>query len=297
MIKTASLRTPSKINLFLKVVGKREDGYHNIETIFLPLNDIYDVIAVELNNNSAIAISCSNSGVPCDSRNLCYKAAKLYLEKASKSTGISIKIEKNIPITAGMGGGSSDAAAILLILQGIFKVLNQEELSKIALKIGADVPFFLNPISSVGYGVGDTLKPFEIKQNFIVVICAPQFPVSAAWAYKNIARPCECEHLDIGVLIPLLEGKDYASILPFVKNDLAQALYDKFPLLEFLKADLLNFGLDDAEITGSGPTVFAICRSDSNADYAILKMKEKYGDSIMLAKSKLLHKPNEIIYG
>lgn len=297
MASKISLKTPSKVNLFLRIAGKREDGYHNLETIFLPLKDIYDVIELKLNGTNEIRISSSSKDIPCNNSNLCYKAAEKYLEKASVKMGLDIHIEKNIPITAGMGGGSSDAAAILLLLQGLFNSLSQKELAEIALNIGADVPFFLNPIASVGYGVGDILKPIEIKQNFTIVICAPQFPVSAAWAYKNMVKPYVCENLEIDMLIDLLRQSDFESIIPFIKNDLAQTLYNKFPLLKSLRKDMFDYGLDAVEITGSGPTVFGICPSDETADKVIVKMKDKYGSALLLTKSKILSKPNQIVHG
>lgn len=297
MIENVSLITPSKINLFLKIVGKREDGYHDLKTIFLPLKDLYDVIELRLNDTNEIRISSSSGDIPCNSSNLCYKAADKYLRKALIKTGVEIYIEKNIPIAAGMGGGSSDSAAVLLILQNLFKALTEKELAELALTIGADVPFFLNPTPSAGYGVGDILKPIEIKQNFTVVICAPQFPVSAAWAYKNMNKPCVCENLDIDKLIALLSQSDFESIIPFIKNDLAQALYNKFPLLESIRKDMLDYGLDAVEITGSGPTVFGICKDDKIADSVLVGMKDKYNSALLVTKSKILIPQNQIIYG
>lgn len=297
MAEKISLRAPSKINLFLRISGKREDGYHNLETIFLPLKDIYDVIEVSLNNLNEIRILSSSKDIPCNNSNLCYKAAEKYLEKASIKTGLDIYIDKTIPIAAGMGGGSSDAAAVLLILQDLFKALSQKELADIALTIGADVPFFLNPVASAGYGVGNILKPIEVKQDFTVIICAPQFPVSAAWAYKNMVKPCVCEKLQIDSLINLLSKSDYKSIIPFIKNDLAQALYNKFTLLETLRKDMLNYGLDAVEITGSGPTVFGICSSDETANSVLSAMKNKYASALFLTKSKILSNPNQIVHG
>ncbi|MEI6055048.1 MAG: 4-(cytidine 5'-diphospho)-2-C-methyl-D-erythritol kinase [Lentisphaerota bacterium] len=297
MAAKISLRTPSKINLFLRIAGKRDDGYHNLETIFLPLKDIYDVIEIDINDCDGIRIFSSSKDIPCNNSNLCHKAAERYLAKASIKTGLNIHIEKNIPVTAGMGGGSSDAAAVLLILQDYFKALSEKDLAKIALTIGADIPFFLNPSPSAGYGVGDVLNHIEIKQNFTVVISAPQFPVSAAWAYKNMVKPCVCEKLQIDALINLLSQEDFKSIIPFVKNDLAQALYNKFPLLGSIRKDMIAYGLDAVEITGSGPTVFGICKDDEVADEVLVKMKAKYNSTLLLTQSKILFTPNQIVHG
>ncbi len=296
MTVTAFLKTPSKINLFLRVAGKRKDSYHDIESIFLPMKDICDVVKLRLNDSSEIKVSSSSKEIPCNNANLCFKASKNYLEKASIKHGLDIHIEKHIPVAAGMGGGSSDAAAVLLILQDLFNALTEQELSETALDIGADVPFFLNPVPSAGYGVGNLLEPIEFKHNFKVIICAPQFPVSAAWAYKNWSSPGVCTNLNIKDMIRALGQTDYDPIIPLIRNDLALSLYNKFPLLQSIREDMLAYGLDAVEITGSGPTLFGVCKNTEIADSVLTNMQSKYGSALLTARSEILLKSNQIIH-
>jgi 4-diphosphocytidyl-2-C-methyl-D-erythritol kinase len=285
-----SLRTPSKINLFLKVTGKRNDGYHNLETVFLPLSNIFDTIKLKIAEQEGIKIISSPEDIPCNKSNLCYKAAEQYALKTRISPKWEIHIDKQIPVSAGMGGGSSDAAAVLLLLQNLYNSpMKKKELSFLAVKIGADVPFFLDPVPSTGYGIGDILKPIEVNCNFYILICASQFPVTAAWAYKNMVKPGICEKFNIDELISSLMSGDINTVLKFVKNDLAPALYNKFPILSILRDDLISFGAKTAEITGSGPTLFSICKDKSDADKIAVKMVKKYGSALKLAISPILN--------
>lgn len=293
--KILSLKTPAKINFFLKVLNRRTDGYHNIETVFLPLKDIVDIIKLSTANHAGINIISSSEDVPCDKTNLCYKAAESYAAKTEIAPKWNIRIDKQIPVTAGMGGGSSDAAAVLLLLQHFYdNALSKNEINSIAAQIGADVPFFLNSVPSAGFEVGNVLHPLQVNCDFYVVICAPQFPVTARWAYKNMAQPAVCEKLNIGELVTSLQRGDINSILKFVKNDLAQALYDKFPILSILQSELVKLGAFAAEITGSGPTIFGICQDKPAAEKIMDIMAKKYGSALKLTVSAILKTPYPI---
>lgn len=140
------VRTPSKINLFLKVTERCEDSYHNIETLFMPLDNPADNIQIDFESCTGISISCGTPGVPCDQRNICWKVADEYARQYDITPSWNIYIEKNIPIAAGMGGGSSDAAAVLRILNEHYEKASNKELAVIALNCGADVPFFSIPV-------------------------------------------------------------------------------------------------------------------------------------------------------
>ena len=295
--KVLLLKTPSKINLFLKVAGKREDGYHNLETIFLPLSEVFDTIRLKVTDHKGIKVTSLSEDIPCDKSNLCYKAAEQYALKTGITPTWEINIDKQIPVTAGMGGGSSDAAAVLLLLQKLYDdAINEKDLIVLTSKIGADVPFFLNSVPSAGYGIGDILKPIEVNCDFYVVICASQFPVTASWAYKNMVKPGVCENLNIDELISSLKTADLKDILKFVKNDLAMALYNKFPILSILQDDLINMGAVAAEITGSGPTIFGICKDKSFAEKIVGAITEKYGSALQLATSPVLKASYSIVY-
>lgn len=290
--KTLSLRTPSKINLFLKVTGRRDDGYHNLETVFLPLSNIFDTIKLRVGEQEGIKITSLSEDIPCNESNLCYKAAEQYAVKSRIVPKWEINIDKQIPVTSGMGGGSSDAAAVLLLLQNFYdNAIKERELIALATKIGADVPFFLNPVPSAGYGIGDLLRPIEVNCDCCVLICAPQFPVTAAWAYKNMVKPGVCEKLNIDELVFSLKFGELKSVLKFVKNDLAPALYTKFPILSILRDDLIKLGVEAAEITGSGPTIFGVCKDKLSAEKIASKMIKRYGSALKLMISSVLEAP------
>jgi len=290
-----SLKTPAKINLFLKVAGRRDDGYHNLETVFLPLSNIFDTIKLGVVEQEGIKITSLSEDIPCNKSNLCYKAAEQYALKTRIVPNWEIDIDKRIPVTAGMGGGSSDAAAVLLMLQNFYdNAMEVKELVSLAAKIGADVPFFLNPVPSEGYGIGDILRPIEVNCDFYLLICAPQFPVTAAWAYKNMGKPGVCEKLNIDELISSLKSGEMNTVLKFVKNDLAPALYNKFPILSILRDDLISLGSEATEITGSGPTIFCVCRDKLSAEKIAVEMAGKYDSALKLMISPILKKPYQV---
>jgi 4-diphosphocytidyl-2-C-methyl-D-erythritol kinase len=275
------LLSPGKINLYLKVEGKRPDGYHDIETLFWPLGKPLDKISIaDTDASQGIVLESSDLSIPCDSRNLCWKAAELYSEATGISSDWKINLEKNIPVAAGLGGGSGNSAVVLKALNKKYKKLSESELSKIALKIGADVPFFLNPVPALAKGVGENLSPLSCaKVDLPLLIAAPMFPVSAAWAYQNLdlsgARPESPENL-----IEALGSKDLKKVASHLFNDLATALYNKFPILQMLKQSLLDSGALGAEVSGSGPTMFALYESFDRADSARKSLAEKYGNSL-----------------
>ena len=254
----------SKINLLLSITGKLPNGYHKIDTVFLPLDTPADGIDLEFCDEAGIVITTSDPIVPCDERNLCWKAVKAYEQAASCEIGCSIHIEKNIPVAAGMGGGSSNAAVVLSILNDHFKALTDVELADVALSLGADVPFFLNPHLSSATGVGEKLIPADFTYNDIpLVIVAPHFPVSAAWAYKHCAVSKDSPSAE--QMLNAVQSGDMREIASLVQNDLAIPLYQKFPVLTIMKQQILDAGALCAEVSGSGPTMFGICESSDDA--------------------------------
>jgi len=260
--------SPSKINLFLKITGKLPNGYHEIDTVFLPLDNPGDEIVFSFDDSVGITISSSSSVVPCDERNLCWKAAELYSCAAGVGISGTIHIEKRIPVAAGMGGGSSNAAVVLSILNEVYKACSDSELAELALKLGADVPFFLNPCLSTATGVGEKLVPVDFEYGKLpLVIVAPHFPVSAAWAYRHccVADDFDCYGQVEDVLDAIRQG-DVVRLSKLVRNDLAIPLFNKFPILTNIRNSLMDAGALCAEVSGSGPTMFALCENDLEAE-------------------------------
>jgi len=283
------MNTPSKINLFLKVTGPYENSYHKIKTLFIPLADPADEIKVDLEGESGIKIICDAPEVPCDESNICYKAASKYAESCKIIPHWEITIVKNIPVAAGMGGGSSDAAAVLRILNAKYQKLSTEELASIALECGADVPFFLDPRPALASGVGDVFEYLEIDFSEIpLLLINPGFPISAAWAYKNLS-PDNIGELTAGfeqVFLDVVQKNHLAELSELIHNDLAPACYNKFPILKILRAELLESGAISAEITGSGPTIFALFKNIETRDEAEKSFKKNYPQMTVI-KAKL----------
>ncbi len=266
----SSLReiAPAKINLQLKVTARRPDGYHELEISFLPLWDLYDEIELEF-KPGCWDVQCSVpelSGLD----NLCAKAAYAYHLATGVPIGWRFMIHKNIPIAAGLGGGSSDAAAVLRMLNNHYKALTEKELFELAAKLGADVPFFLHPQPSSATGIGEKLLPFDFKlPELPLLLVNPDFPVSAKWAYQ---------HLDPALIGPgeQFHGGTLEEIAAQMKNDLEPAVVNKFPLLRILRKSMLETGALAARMSGSGPTMFALYRDSSQLDIARRMMVEKF---------------------
>ncbi len=256
----------SKTNLYLKVTRRRPDGYHELETVFQPLDEPADRISAEWNAAPGIRVSGSLPGLPEDLDNLAGRAAKAYAERAGIEPVWSFFIEKNIPVAAGMGGGSSNAGAVLRMLQNRFQALPETELAEIALRLGADVPFFLSGRVAVATGVGEIFRyPEKCVCPGALLLVNPGFPVSAKWAYTHL-DPASIGAETTGKLELLLEGmrkKDVSLVAAGIHNDLAPALFRKFPLLRQLRRTMLESGALAVEVSGSGPTLFALCADEA----------------------------------
>ncbi len=256
------LETPGKLNLFLEIKGIRPDSYHEIETLFYPVRRVNDTITIIPEDAPGIRISCDAQGVPEDESNLCWKAADRYCRSAGIVPSFSITLKKGIPVAAGMGGGSSDAAAVLRLLQKHFHALDDSTLLEIAVKTGADVPFFLNPVPSAGRGIGEILTPLDgIPEQLPILIAAPLFPISAPWAYRHRNRPAASA--DTRALEPLtdaLRKADFPRAASLLRNDLEYAVLEKFPLLEILKRTFSTLRCR-VLVSGSGPTLFLFFES------------------------------------
>lgn len=273
------IKTPAKINLYLKVTGKRLDGYHEIETLFLPIQSPFDQISItEIDASDAkIVISSFGESIPLDENNLCWKAAMEFAKFAEVKPSWNIEISKQIPVAAGMGGGSSDAAAVLKILARKYP-LDNKIIFNIARSLGADVPFFLEPCPAVSRGIGDIITPVPDFSEIPLVILNPLFPVTAAWAYKNyIAHEKESAVDDV---IEVLRTGNFDKLADVFCNDLQQAVFYKFPILGLFQDSLLNAGAKFAAMSGSGPTLFGVCSSAEAAAEISDEIKSQYNDAV-----------------
>ena len=266
-----TLTAPAKINLHLEVVRKRKDGYHEIKTLFMPVFDLADTISLTVDKVEGIEITSNSSEIPLNEKNICYKAAVKFAEIANISPAWIIHIEKNIPVSAGLGGGSSNAAALLLLLKSIYSI-DKEDIYKIATQLGADVPFFLDPNPAVAEGVGEKISFIGKIPALNLVLINPEFPVSAAWGYKNHIKEQVGTSLD--EIIDLLRRRSYKELNDKYRNDLQPAAFRKFPILEIIKDALMENGAEFAGMSGSGPTIFAVFADEDSAKTAKKELKQ-----------------------
>ena len=270
------IKAYAKINISLDLVGKREsDGYHLLKMIMQNI-DLYDEISVE-KQKEGITISCNKNYVPTDSRNLAYKAASLFKETYNIEDGVHIDIVKNIPVSAGLAGGSTDAAAVLKLMNKIFEVnVSDEELMDIGLKLGADIPYCINGGTALCEGIGEkitTLQPFKDK---ILVLVKPSFGVSTKEVYKSFNLDRVRVHPKTENLIEAMENDNLYYVANNMKNLLENVTLRKHNILIKIKEDMNRYGAVGSMMSGSGPSVFAFFDDMLKAQRCYEKMKENY---------------------
>lgn len=270
------IKAYAKINISLDIVGKREsDGYHLLKMIMQNI-DLYDEISIE-KQKEGITISCNKNYVPTDSRNLVYKAASLFKETYNIDDGVHIDIVKNIPVSAGLAGGSTDAAAVLKLMNKIFEVnASDEELMNIGLKLGADIPYCINGGTALCEGIGEkitTLQPFKDK---ILVLVKPSFGVSTKEVYKSFNLDRVRVHPKTDSLIEAMENDDLYYVANNMKNLLENVTLRKHNILIKIKEEMNRYGAVGSMMSGSGPSVFAFFDDMLKAQRCYEKMKESY---------------------
>ncbi|MBC5630184.1 4-(cytidine 5'-diphospho)-2-C-methyl-D-erythritol kinase [Clostridium sp. NSJ-6] len=271
------IRAYAKVNISLDVVGKREDGYHLLRMIMQNI-DLYDEIIVEKQSRD-ITIECNKNYVPTDSRNLAYKAAVAFKERYNISEGLKIKIFKNIPVSAGLAGGSTDAAAVLKLMNKIFEVnAPKEELMELGLKLGADIPYCIQGGTALCEGVGEIITPLKSFKDKIIVLVKPSFGVSTKEVYKNFDMEKVKKHPETEALIKAMAEDDLRYVAYNMRNLLENVTLKKHKVLISLKEEMNKYGAINSMMSGSGPTVFAFFDDMLKAQKCFEKMKEKYNE-------------------
>jgi 4-diphosphocytidyl-2-C-methyl-D-erythritol kinase len=284
------IKAPAKLNLRLKVTGQRPDGYHDLISIMVPI-DLCDALELKITSRAQVRLSCQGLSVPTDKNNLAYRAALSFFAKTGIQKGLFIKLVKNIPVAAGLGGGSSDAAATLLALNEICaKPLILSELHTLAVELGADVPFFLNGEPSLATGVGEMLEPLEKWPKFWYVIVKPPLQVSTSWAYKNLRL--ELTRGEYDFIVKTLKNDPF-SISDVLENDLERVTAARFPVIETIKTRLMDAGAEGALMSGSGPSVFGVFLSRDQAKEAEKSLiSQSLGDVFVVTEWKRPRPPN-----
>lgn len=288
------ITAPAKINLYLRVLSRRLDGYHELESVMQKLT-----LADELSfckQEEGILLECSDSALPCGAENLVWRAARLFLDYTETPGGVRIRLEKRIPVAAGLGGGSSDAAAVLVAMNRLFGAgLSEDQLADLGLRLGADVPFFVRPASAaLARGIGERLFPVAGFSSGHLLLVNPAFGVSTRWVYENLALTSGGNPYilapESGVLIngnSGLESLDFrvASSSCFI-NDLETVTIGRHPLIGEIKQSLVDFGAWVALMSGSGPTVFGYFLRQSEAQAAFRHFQGIYPDTVFLTKPR-----------
>lgn len=273
------IKAYAKINISLDVVGKRKDGYHLLEMIMQNI-EIYDDI--DINKQKGITIKCNIPYIPVDERNLAYKAAKIFMDTYRINEGVEINLLKNIPVTAGLAGGSSNAAAVLKAMRDLFKKdISQKELLALGLNVGADVPYCIIGGTALCKGIGEKVIPLKPFRNHILVVVKPPFGVSTKEVYGMLDTDKIYKHPDTEAIIAAVEKNDLHKTSGLMRNVLENVTLKKHYVIKDIKKQMLNFGAVGSMMSGSGPTVFAFFDDMLKAQRCYDYMKSKYKESFI----------------
>lgn len=255
------LSAPAKINIGLAVRGRRADGYRDLSTIFLKIS-LADELSIDCTEGADVTVHCDHAAVPNDSRNLVHRAATA-LQAAAPGRGARLSLCKSIPVAAGLGGGSSDAAAALSGLNTLWNLrMDSVELARHAAALGADVPFFLLPdVAAIGRGRGDEVEPVSCPARLSLVLVNPPLTVPTAWAYRQLVPALTDNAHATTILVRNLESGDIESLGKACFNDFEPVMLAHFPVLRTIKKALTQPGVCGVSMSGSGPTMYALCRS------------------------------------
>jgi 4-diphosphocytidyl-2-C-methyl-D-erythritol kinase len=269
------LRAPAKVNLSLRILGRRPDGFHEIESLMTPIS-LADEITVETSLGQGVRVTCDDPAIPRDDSNLAAVAARQFHAHTGIKFLANIDIRKRVPSGAGLGGGSSDAAAVLVALDAIFEThLGPDILEKIAANIGSDVPFFIRRVPAWARGRGERIEPAEFAQKLALVLLKPPFGVETPWAYKRWSASTE------------LPGVDYATQSwdgTELVNDLERPVFEKYLLLPVMKSWLRGQPECRAALmSGSGSTMFAVCDDLAGAQAVAARATEHFGPTLWKA--------------
>jgi len=281
-----SFKAPAKINLYLKVLSRRHDGYHEIESVMQKIT-LFDRLHLAKQGKS-ISLSCPGGKVSEGPENLAYRAAETFFSAVGRRTGVRIVLEKNIPVAAGLGGGSSDAAAVLHGLNLLMDAgLPLTDLLRIGLQLGADVPFFVNDYSCAKVtGIGERLEKIEPLQGYWIVVVNPGFALSTKWVYENLP-------LTSGINPYILaRGQNRSSdslvvsheLVNLLGNDLEAVSISRYPEIGDIRKELINRGAAAALMSGSGPTVFGLFADIEEAQQGFAHFAGRYGNRVFLVK-------------
>lgn len=288
---TIRIYARAKINLTLDVLSKRPDGYHDVKMIMQTIK-LADIVDVTLTESEKIELKTNLPYLPTNNKNIAYKACELFLsETGAKFRGIDINIFKKIPVSAGLAGGSTNAAAVLIALNKLYKTkLSMEKLMEMGAKLGADVPFCIHGGTMLSEGVGEKLTKLKPMPLCKVVLCKPPFSVSTAKVYSQIVAD-KIEHRpDTASVIDCINRHDYQGIAKRLYNVLEDVTAKNHREINDIKKELRNFNPNGVIMSGSGPTVFALFDNEQSALDAVYKLRKTYRDTHITDISNYVNK-------
>ncbi len=272
--KSITIECRAKINLSLDVIGRRENGYHDVELIFCEI-PLCDILTVRLRNDGEIILSCDDESLPTDENNIAYRAARKFFEETGIGCGAEIRLQKRIPHGAGLGGGSSDAAGVLKALNSLTDSgLSDEELMSIGAKLGADVPFFIIGGCALAEGIGEILTPLPECTDFTYVLAKPDESVSTKWVYENLDIENRPPQLCVQAVAEGLRRGDTEMIYNNSGNILESVTAERFQVINDIKDCLLTCGAKISLMSGSGTTVFGVFEDGETAEAAAEEVKK-----------------------
>ncbi len=271
-----SLKALAKINLGLDVGRRREDGYHEVRMIMQTIQ-LYDRLDIKRTQEPGIQIQTNLSFLPVNENNLIYKAAKLLMDEFSITDGVSVKLDKRIPVAAGMAGGSTDAAAMLIGVNRLFSLgLTKRQLMERGVQIGADVPYCIMRGTALAEGIGEALSPLPPMVKCPVLVAKPSISVSTKFVYQNLKLDDTTIHPDIDRLIDDIKAKNLHDIAAHMGNVLETVTIPNYPVIDEIKKHMLSNGAVGAMMSGSGPTVFGLFDDEDTAKKAYKAMRSSH---------------------
>lgn len=276
MYHSLQLKAYAKINLGLDVVGKREDGYHNVRMIMQTIR-LFDRITLERNDSGRITLSTNLPYLPANENNLVFKALDIMREKYHIKDGIHADIHKRIPVSAGLAGGSTDAAAAFVGMNQMFELgVSQDTLMNYAVTLGADIPFCIMRGTALSEGIGEVLTPLPAMPDCWFLVVKPAFSISTKTVYENLKLDQVPSHPDIDGMIEALRQKDLYGITSRLENVLEHVTRDLYPIIEQIKDCMRQKGAHGALMSGSGSTVFGIFTDRGKAEKAADSCREQF---------------------
>lgn len=270
------LHALAKINLGLDIIGKREDGYHEVRMIMQTIQ-MYDVLDIRKAKKPGITLTANLPYIPSDERNLAYKAAKLLMDEFKIQQGVSIDLKKFIPVAAGMAGGSTDAAAVLVGVNRLFHLgLTRQELMQRGVRIGADVPYCIMRGTALAEGIGEVLTPLPPMPACHLLIGKPAVNVSTKFVYTNLRANEITDHPDIDGMIKAIKENDLHGIVSRMENVLERVTIPEYPVIEEIKKHMKKHGALGALMSGSGPTVFGVFDDLDRAKRAASELRKSH---------------------